>query len=197
MKKIANIRKLLRHDRTLRIIGFDDAPFVRENNFVHICGVVTARTRFEGMLWGEAIQDGWDATELLIQLVQNSKFHAQVHAILLDGIAFGGFNIVDLQELSEHLQLPCITVMRKRPDLVAIERALQNLSDPARRMKVLRKAGPIYEADPFVFQIKGITRELAVQLLHHVTDTGNVPEALRLAHLIGAAVKTGESSNRA
>ena len=29
------------------------------------------------------------------------------------------------------------------------------------------------------------------------TDNGHVPEALRLAHFIGSAVMTGESSNRA
>jgi len=31
----------------------------------------------------------------------------------------------------------------------------------------------------------------------NLTDTGHVPEALRLAHLIGSAIMTGQSSNRA
>jgi len=38
---------------------------------------------------------------------------------------------------------------------------------------------------------------MVAKILNQVTDTGNVPEALRIAHLIGSAIKTGESSNRA
>ena len=37
----------------------------------------------------------------------------------------------------------------------------------------------------------------AGQVLTRLTDTGHVPEALRLAHLIGSAIMTGQSSNRA
>jgi hypothetical protein len=33
--------------------------------------------------------------------------------------------------------------------------------------------------------------------LTQLTDTGHVPECLRLAHLIGSAVKTGTSGQRA
>lgn len=39
--------------------------------------------------------------------------------------------------------------------------------------------------------------DFALRVLNRVTDTGKVPEALRLAHLIGSAVKTGQSSKRA
>lgn len=49
----------------------------------------------------------------------------------------------------------------------------------------------------FIFQAKGCSKETAGLLLQRVTDTGNVPETLRLAHLIGAAIKTGQSSNSA
>jgi endonuclease V-like protein UPF0215 family len=35
------------------------------------------------------------------------------------------------------------------------------------------------------------------EALKRLTDRGNVPEALRLAHLIGSAVVMGESSKRA
>jgi hypothetical protein len=34
-------------------------------------------------------------------------------------------------------------------------------------------------------------------VLRRLTDCGNVPEALRLAHLIGAAVVKGESGRQA
>jgi len=46
-------------------------------------------------------------------------------------------------------------------------------------------------------QAKGCTPEAAARLLQKVTENGNVPEALRIAHLIGSAVKTGQSGKRA
>lgn len=45
--------------------------------------------------------------------------------------------------------------------------------------------------------VKGCTPDEAARLLQTVTENGNVPEALRIAHLIGSAVKTGQSGKRA
>lgn len=188
----------IRLDKQLRVIGFDDAPFSKQNDsFVNVSGVVCSNTRFEGMVWGEVKRDGNDSTECLIDLVTKNKFHSQLHAVLIDGIAFGGFNIVDLPALSKALSLPCIAVMRKRPDLAAVDKALQNFPDYESRIALVRKAGEIYDHAPFYFQCSGIDGQCAGQILERVTDTGKVPEALRIAHLIGSAIKTGVSSNRA
>jgi hypothetical protein len=62
---------------------------------------------------------------------------------------------------------------------------------------MLERAGEIIARPPFYFQVAGITADNAEALLGRVTDTGHVPEALRLAHLIGAAVMDGESRGRA
>lgn len=46
------LESLLKLNRTIRAIGFDDSPFVRgTGGKVHIGGVVCAGTRFEGMVW--------------------------------------------------------------------------------------------------------------------------------------------------
>ncbi|XWK86240.1 MAG: hypothetical protein U7127_18705 [Phormidium sp.] len=48
-----NLASLLRLNRTIRVIGFDDAPFQRRRGSrVPISGIVCANTRFEGMVWG-------------------------------------------------------------------------------------------------------------------------------------------------
>ena len=188
----------IRLNKQLRVIGFDDAPFSKQNDsLVNVSGIVCSNTRFEGMLWGQVYRDGDDATDSLIELVSKSKYQSQLHAILIDGIAFGGFNIVDLPTLSEALSLPCIAVMRKMPALQAIDRALQNFEDYQVRLELIKRAGDIYQHGPFYFQCAGIDNENAGIVLERVTDTGKVPESLRLAHLIGSAIKTGESSNRA
>jgi uncharacterized protein len=55
---------LIEQHRTIRVIGFDDAPFVRRDQKpVPFAGGVCAGTRFEGMVWGEIQPDGWDVTK--------------------------------------------------------------------------------------------------------------------------------------
>lgn len=192
------LEAMLRLRRVIRVIGFDDAPFIRRRGgSASITGVVCAGTRFEGMVWGRVRQDGWNATDTICKLLIGKKFLPQLHLILLDGIAFGGFNVIDLPQLSERLQLPCVAVMRRPPDLVAVEQALRRLPKPERRLQLLRHAGTIHEYPPFYFQVCGETPEVTAETLQRLTDCGNVPEALRLAHLIGSAVIKGESGRSA
>lgn len=194
-----DLETLIRRRRTIRVIGFDDAPFSRPNmgGKVNIAGVICADTRFEGMVWGEVQQDGWDATETICQLLLGRKFLPQLHILLLDGVAFGGFNIVDLPLLSQTLSLPCVTIMRRLPNLQAMQEAIHHLPRPNQRLQLLQRAGTIYQYPPFVFQVSGATPEVTLAALQRLTDCGKVPEALRLAHLIGAAVVKGESGKSA
>ncbi|MCX4242877.1 endonuclease dU [Paraliomyxa miuraensis] len=190
--------RLPKPPRQLRVIGFDDAPFVRRRGArVDLAGVVCRGTRFEGLLWGRTRKDGWQATERVIEMLRGSKYLPQVHLVLLDGIAFGGLNVVDLPRLSEAIERPCVAVMRRLPDLVAMERAIRTLSRPELRLERLRRAGPIHRRGVFVFQVCGMDPDVTHQALLRLTDTGNVPEALRLAHLIASAVRDGESRGRA
>ena len=189
---------LLRHQRQIRVIGFDDAPFIRHTiKPVGVAGVICAGTRFEGMLWGYIQADGWDSTEKLSQLILNSKFHSQLHLVLLDGIGMGGFNLIDLPLLTQQVQLPCVAVMRKLPNLAKMKQAIYLLPQPERRLTLLERAGKIYAYPPFYFQVCELSPELTARVLQRVTDRGHVPEALRLAHLIGSAVEKGESGRQA
>jgi endonuclease V-like protein UPF0215 family len=148
-------------------------------------------------VWGRVRRDGWNATEALAALLRGGKFLPQVHLVLLDGIALGGFNVVDLPALAAALSRPCVAVMRRPPDLAAVEAALRHLPRPAARLARIARAGPIHRLAGFTFQVQGVAPEEAAAALVRLTDRGKVPEALRLAHLIGAAVRTGESGRRA
>ena len=195
---MTKIERKLNLKKRIRVIGFDDSPFDKERgSLVNVAGIICSDTRIEGMLWGEITKDGNDSTSKIAQMLCNSKFHKQVDAVLLDGIAVGGFNIIRLNDLYESVRLPCISVMRKYPDLSSIENALNNFQDGEQRKIDIQQAGEIHEIDGFVFQVVGCSKEVVAKLLRQVTDVGHVPEALRLAHIIGAAVKTGVSSNRA
>ena len=198
----------INQNKQLRIIGFDDAPFNHaRGSLVNIAGIVCSGTKMEGMLWCEAQKDGTDATDAIINAFKPSKFYQQIHAVLIDGIAIGGFNIIDLKALSQELERPCISVMRKAPDLTAIESALNNFEDSKQRWQLVKNAGEIYYHQStnisnqtkakFYYQVSGCTPDIAAKVLERTTENSSIPEALRLAHLIGAAIKTGQSSNSA
>jgi len=193
-----NLERAIQKGKQLRVLGIDDAPFDKKaDSVVNLVGIICSQTRFEGMLWTDTLKDGTAATEAIIKMVSQSKFYQQLHFIMIDGIAVGGFNVIDLPQLSQQLNLPCIAVMRHYPNLSAIDAALHYFDDYSRRSEIIKKAGAIYQQNGFVYQASGCSADIAAIALQQVTDTGHVPEALRLAHFIGAAVKTGESSQRA
>ncbi|MGZ6143762.1 MAG: endonuclease dU [Myxococcales bacterium] len=68
---------------------------------------------------------------------------------------------------------------------------------PEARLAVLRRAGPIHVGGHFVYQVHGAEPRETAAALARLTDTGHVPEALRLAHLVGGALAYGENGRRA
>lgn len=195
---MSDLETLLRRNRQVRTLGIDDAPFRRgQKADVLVVGALCAGVRFEGLLTTHVRPDGLDATSRLVEMVCGSKFHAQIHAVLLDGVTLGGFNVVDLPDFQLATDRPVVSVMRQRPDLEAMNQVLARLPQPDRRRRALERAGPIHQAKGVFFQAHGIAPTTARTLLDRVTDQGRIPESLRLAHLIGRGVVTGESGRRA
>lgn len=194
----ARLRGVLRGGGRLRTLGVDDGPFRRgRQRDVLVVGAVYAGYEFEGLLSTRVRQDGWNATDRLLAMIAGSKFHAQLHLVLLDGITLGGFNVVDLPRLASELELPCLTVTRRAPDRAAIARALERVTGSARRAALCERAGAIHRAGVLCFQVAGLEPELAREALEASTLHGHVPECLRAAHLIAAGIVTGESGRRA
>lgn len=200
-----HLRNAIEKGKIIRVMGIDDAPFDKHHDTeVQFSVMICANTRLEGMLWGSATKDGDDATDKICTLIKSSKFYAQTHVIMIDGVAIGGFNIIRIQKLADDLGLPVMTVMRNAPNMQNIEAALDNFDDKATRLQHIAEAGAIHHHGDFYFQFAApaskpdiIDINIAAQSLALATDKGKVPEALRLAHLIGSAIKTGQSSRQA
>lgn len=185
--------------RGVRVVGVDDGPVPRRRGasvFV-AAPVVRADGQLDGLLTTHIRRDGWNATGRLIALLRSSRFLPQVHAIMVDGIALGGLNIVDIQGLSEALERPVLTVVRHRPDPEGFRNVMERLPRPAQRWALVERAGPVLEAGPIFFQCAGATPTRARELLRATTLHGNLPEPIRLAHLIAGGVVDGESRGRA
>jgi endonuclease V-like protein UPF0215 family len=181
------------------VVGFDDGPFVRQRRGqdVLLVGAVCARTRLDGVLTGRVRHDGWNATARMAELVSTSQFADHIQAVLLNGIAVGGFNVVDIHQLSERLGRPVLVVARRPPRLEKIRTALGNLPRGKRRWALIERAGPMEPVGGVMVQRAGLSLAEASRLLAATTLHGNLPEPLRLAHLIAGGVTTGRSRGRA
>jgi len=212
----------------MNVIGFDDGPFPRDHRGdVLLVGVVCSGTRVDGVVSGRIRRDGANATRAMIDVVRASQFRAHLQAIMLQGIAVGGFNVVDVHALSAELRVPVLVVTRRRPDMASVHRALfshspharPRVAGAARKWRLIEQAGTmellgesqralrraarptpsgIRTAVPRLWiQRAGLSLDEARVLVADTTLHGNIPEPLRIAHLIAGGITTGTSRGRA
>lgn len=181
------------------LIGFDDAPFPRAHRGdVLVVGTVFAGGRLDGVVSTRVRRDGANATRRLAATVSASRFHRQLHAVLLQGVAVAGFNVVDVPRLADTLALPVLVVARHRPDMDAVRRALlERVPGGERKWRLIEQLGPMEPMAGVYVQRWGITPDRAEQLLRASAINGKLPEPLRTAHLIAGGVTRGESRHRA
>lgn len=181
--------------RISNVIGFDDAPFQRDyEGPISVVGAVFAGLRLDGVLVGTIEKDGGDACAQIESLVVHSKFKEHAQMIMLQGIALGGFNVVDVFSLHESLQLPIMVISRKEPDLPAIEHALQtHILDGRKKWSIIQKLGPMEPVGKIYVQRVGLSRDQAAELIHRFSVHSLIPEPIRMAHLIAGAIGHGES----
>jgi endonuclease V-like protein UPF0215 family len=180
----------------IRVLGVDDGVFIpRVEGLVPVVGVV-----FRGGYWLDGVMhtkiavDGFDATSKISSMITNSPHYKQLRVIMLNGITFAGFNIVDIKTLNAETNLPVVAVTREKPDLVEIREALKHLPKSEERWNAVLNAGEISEAttrhekEKIYMQAAGITGEDAQKILRLTSTRSNIPEALRVAHLIASGI---------
>ncbi|WMW22187.1 DUF99 family protein [Methanolobus mangrovi] len=186
----------------IRILGIDDSALISDT--ITIVGAF-----FRGGMWLDGVlrsdisRDGLDATTRIIEMVRQSKHFLQIRVIMLDGVTYGGFNPVDIIQLNEETNIPVIVLMRNLPDFEKIETALSHLPEKEKRMKIIKKAGNISKVitkdacNPVFIQCCGIKQELAARIVNISSTRSNIPEPLRVAHLIATGIVLGESRGKA
>lgn len=156
----------------------------------------------DGVVSGYITRDGMDATDSLIHLVSGSKHHDQIRVIMLDGVTYGGFNPVDVVELSQKTGSGVIVLMRSLPDIESMRIAASHLPFSEERMNLILKAGEIQEVitkesqNPVFIQCAGIDMDKAIEIVKLTATHSNIPEPLRVAHIIATGIVCGESCGR-
>ncbi|MBL9017078.1 MAG: DUF99 family protein [Myxococcales bacterium] len=195
---MASIRSTNARRVLSNVVGFDDSPFALDHRGdVRVVGAVCARTRLDGVLATSVRRDGSNATDRLIEVVRASRFSDHIRAVLLQGIALAGFNVVDIGRLAEELGVPVLVVVRKQPRMQMVRDALLDRTPGgAEKWKLIESLGPLEPLGSLWVQRIGLTPKEAAELLAATTSHGNIPEPLRLAHIIAGGVERGASRGR-
>lgn len=189
----------IRSTRSLsNVVGFDDSPFALEHRGdVRVVGAVCARTRLDGVLATTVRRDGSNATDRLVEVVRASRFADHIRAVLLQGIALAGFNVVDIGRLAAELAVPVLVVVRKQPRMQMVKDALLDRTPGgAEKWKLIESFGALEPLGNLWVQRIGLSPKEATELLAATTSHGNIPEPLRLAHIIAGGVERGASRGR-
>ncbi len=180
------------------VIGIDDAPHTQgQVEPVPIVGTIFAQTQLNGVLVGEVKKDGDDASAQIVALIRGSKFYENLQLVMLQGIAFGGFNVVDVFALYEGLKLPVLVVARREPDMTAVRNALlTRIPNGAQKWAIIEKLGDMEAVDSVFVQRVGLELAQATAVIRRFAIHGHIPEPLRTAHLIAGALVDGQSRGR-
>ena len=181
--------------RFSNIVGFDDGPFQKDHRgSVLLVGAVFARERFEGALVGSITKDGDDAGERIAAMIRESRYCEHIQLVMLQGITFGGFNIVDMAALHRELELPVIAVARNRPDLEAFRMALvHKVAGGIRKWQMVEKLTHMSFTGKVYPQHVGLSSAEAAATIERSAVHSHIPEPIRTAHLIAGAVVNGQS----
>jgi endonuclease V-like protein UPF0215 family len=178
----------------IRVLGIDDGRFIpHTKGSVLIVGVVfRGGYSIEGVMHTKIRIDGFDATEKLASMVNSSLHRRQLRVIMLNGITFAGFNVVNLKKLHLETGLPVIAITHDKPDLDAICLALKNLPKSEDRWRLFVEAGKINEVKnhgtKIYVELAGISLSDAQEIIKLTSTRSCLPEPLRVAHLIASGV---------
>jgi endonuclease V-like protein UPF0215 family len=179
-----------------RMLGVEDGSFdpqkLQRKGKTVLCGVLTHGFKVEDVFLRLIEVDGLDATEKLLDMTGKI---GSLDVVLLGGVTFGGFNIIDPVAVNESLGVPVVVVTTERPDNEAVLSALKkHFEDCYGVFERLASVSPIYETklnpreNPVFLEVVGMEFERALEILRRVTVRGRVPEPLRIANRVAKAV---------
>ncbi len=193
----------------IRIIAWDDCAFTFKTKSVRIVGVVYRGGSFlDGLLSTMIKKDGMDVTEKMAESIMRSRHYEQLSYIMLNGISYAGFNLADIKKLYRKTKLPVVAVQRKKPDIRKFREAMRIcggikdsthtggaklhhvFDDYKKRLQAVKNAGRVHEfkAGKIFYQKHGMNNSECEQVLKITCIRSNVPEPLRVAHLIASGL---------
>jgi endonuclease V-like protein UPF0215 family len=180
----------------IRILGVDDGQFTphSEGSAIVVGVVFRGGCSIDGVMHTRVIIDGLDATEKLISMINGSSHHRQLRLVMLNGITFAGFNVVDIKKLNFATKLPVMTLTREKPDLEGIHKALYNLPQCEVRWRLFLEAGELHKftnnGTVLYLGLAGISLSDSLKIIKLTSTRSCLPEPLRVAHLFASGISS-------
>ena len=174
----------------LTVVGVDDGSFPTNETKKRdalLLAVLLRGSRIRGVRIGTIEVDGNDARSVLESLVRAFSFDF----VMLSGISFGGFNIIDISRLADKLKKPVVAISGDRPDNRAVRNALKDhFGDWETRWRCVRSAGRLYRCKPLnaepqlYFEVKGASPNVARNVIVETSVISRLPEPIRVARIL-------------
>ncbi len=178
----------------IRVLGIDDGKFTphTEGSVIVVGVVFRGGYSLDGVMHTHVAIDGLDATEKFVSMINYSPHRRQLRLLMLNGITFAGFNLVDIKSLNAETGLPVLALTSEKPDLNKIHEALKNLPRSEERWRVVIEAGKIHEitnkGSKIYLELAGISLADAQKIITLTSTRSSLPEPLRVAHLIASGI---------
>jgi len=176
--------------RGRRLIGVEDGSFEAfsdSESSTYLCGVVMDSGVIRDVRLAEISVDGLDATEMLLKLMDG----LDLDAVILGGITFAGFNVMDPFTIFDETMVPIIVYSGVKPDNESMYQALKkNFGDWEARWGIVERLGDVYETVSFrgepgiYFEVVGCTASWAEEVLKSAALISRIPEPVRVAGII-------------
>jgi len=181
------------------VVGVEDGRFQKDiTRKALLMAVLLRGSKIEHAKACKITVDGLDATEKLIEILNGWDFDA----VLLAGVSFAGFNVIDPMAIHEKFGEPTIIISRTKPDNKAVKRALQrHFEDWEIRWGVFEKLGSVHRVvalasePPIYVETVGVGVLLACNIIRALCVCSRVPEPIRVARLIARGLSLLERNN--
>lgn len=179
----------------MHLIGVEDGSFDAFQRNVSaltvLCCVEMTLDRIDDVRLLPIEVDGFNATEKLLRMLHG----ADVEAVILGGITFAGFNIIDPSAILQETGIPVIVYSGKKPNNISMLMALRkHFKDWRIRWAIIERLGDVNETTPLIgepsvyFEVLGGSVSWAEKVLRSSALVCRIPEPVRVAGLIARGI---------
>jgi hypothetical protein len=180
------------------LIGIDDGPFAKgaDRDTPLVAVLMEGCTLVEAVATTRFPIDGHDVSGFLARWIASLRFRDTAQGLVFGGITIAGLAVLDLARIAQETQLPVFCVNRREPTNEAIAAALRSAELGDRIELIAAAPRSIAVAEGLHVAVAGADAASARRLLLPSIGKSALPEPLRVAHLIAAALARGESRGR-
>ncbi len=170
-------------------VGVEDGSFgaFQPGQSTILCAACLDGDRIEWVRLRRVKVDGRESKDTLLGMLRGERFDA----IIMGGVSFAGFDVVDPNLLHRELGVPVVVYSPEMPDSASTFAALKaNFSDWKVRWAPIEGLGEIFSAvikdgEPSVFfEAAGCTKEEAEEILLKSLSLTRTPEPVRVSGII-------------